>query len=39
MPEAAEIRAWVTEHRADLGPFLDAVREEMKKEATDYDHN
>ena len=37
MPEATEIRAWVTEHRVDLGPFLEAVRAEMDKEGSDHD--
>ena len=37
MPEASAIREWLVEHRADLGPFLDVVKEEIEKEGSDHD--
>jgi hypothetical protein len=37
MPDKEAIRAWVAAHRADLAPFLEAVKEEIQKEESHHD--
>ena len=37
MPDKAAIQAWVAAHRADLAPFLEAVKEEIQKEGSSHD--